>query len=504
MNKLQKNIPNHWKWVTLDDIGIVVSGGTPSTKEPEFWNGDIAWITPADLSNYNDVYISGGKRKISNIGLDYSSATLLPKNSIVFSSRAPIGYVAITKNELATNQGFKNLILPSILVNPKYVYYYLKTVKELTENMASGTTFLELSATKFKQVPFPLAPIEEQNRIVDKIEELLSELEKSKDELNGILKTIEKQRKNIINKSLINETKPIYITLEEVSTKITDGTHHTPKYTNSGIHFISVKDIKKGEIDFTNTRFISEEEHNKLVKRCNPEFGDVLITKSGTIGRLAIVPENKKFSLFVSVALIKVDKEKINERYLLYCLENFINSINIKEDIKGAVQKNFHLEDLRATKIPYCEIIDQLKIAHKIDFELNNLQELETNISESIMQNKYLYDKILNDAFQGKLSQQYKTDLSVELLLIEISKLKEEYIENQIKTKKSKTKNIKMAKKKLSIIEVLKKYKEPISAENLWQESKHEKIDDFYENLKEIEHLITQDISKKPVKISLK
>src|SRR5690606_15054318 len=153
------------------------------TKEPEFWNGNISWITPADLSDHNEVYISEGKRNISQVGLEYSSAYLLPANSVVFSSRAPIGYVAITKNQLATNQGFKNLILPTKIVNPKYVYYYLKTVKELAENMASGTTFLELSATKFKQIPFPLAPIEEQNSIVEKIDELFSELDKSNSDL---------------------------------------------------------------------------------------------------------------------------------------------------------------------------------------------------------------------------------------------------------------------------------------------------------------------------------
>ena len=101
LNDKLSEIPKHWKWVTLDDIGIVVSGGTPSTKEPEFWNGNIPWITPADLSNYDDVYISKGRRNISQVGLDYSSATLLPENSLVFSSRAPIGYVAITKNKIA-------------------------------------------------------------------------------------------------------------------------------------------------------------------------------------------------------------------------------------------------------------------------------------------------------------------------------------------------------------------------------------------------------------------
>ena len=106
-NKLPKN----WVLTTIGEIGIVVSGGTPSTRQPDFWGGNIAWITPADLSNYNDKYIQQGQRNITKIGLENSSAKLLPKGSILFSSRAPIGYTVIAKNEIATNQGFKNLIL---------------------------------------------------------------------------------------------------------------------------------------------------------------------------------------------------------------------------------------------------------------------------------------------------------------------------------------------------------------------------------------------------------
>ncbi len=497
-------IPKHWKWVILDDIGIVVSGGTPSTKEPEFWNGDIPWITPADLSDHDEVYISKGNRNISQVGLEYSSAYLLPVNSVVFSSRAPIGYVAITKNELATNQGFKNLILPSELVNPKYVYYYLKTVKELAENMASGTTFLELSATKFRQIPFPLAPIEEQNSIVEKIEELFSELDKSMADLSNTLNLIELQRKNILNRTFKNIDAKI-VRLKEVTLKITDGTHHTPKYTNEGIHFISVKDIRNSNVDFSNTRFISEEEHESLIKRCNPEQGDILITKSGTIGRLAIVPKAPKFSLFVSVALIKIDKKKIDSKYLFYCLENFVSTLNIKEDIKGAVQKNFHLEDIREVNIPFIEIEEQIRISEYIEQQMFSLSEFEKDILSSLKTKEKLFYKILQEAFEGKLVNQINASTSTDILLKNIQKEKEQYLLNQQEVIKKRPKIRRMEKEKLSIIQVLEKNKKPISAKHLWEQSMYnDNIEKFYSELKKVQDRIIEEKTGKGSLISLR
>ena len=108
--------------------------------------------------------------------------------------------------------------------------------------------------------------------------------------------------------------------------------------------------------DCDKTGIESSAKHENLIKRCHPEKGDVLLTKSGTIGRLAIVPDNIKFSLFVSVALLKPQNEVIYNKYLMYSIENYINNIDIKTEIKGGVLKNFHLEDIRETKIPVCEI----------------------------------------------------------------------------------------------------------------------------------------------------
>ena len=169
-------LPENWTWTRISELGKVVSGGTPSTRRPEYWGGDIAWITPADLSGYKDKFIERGAKSITQVGLENSSARLMPAGSIHFSSRAPIGYVVISKNPISTNQGFKSLV-PTEGVFNEYIYYYLKSAKQLAEKFASGTTFKEISGKAFANLPVPLPPLDEQRRIVTKIEELFSQLD---------------------------------------------------------------------------------------------------------------------------------------------------------------------------------------------------------------------------------------------------------------------------------------------------------------------------------------
>ena len=167
-------VPANWCWVTLGGITQVIGGGTPSSGNPDYYEGgNVPWISPADLSNYNDMFISNGAKNITELGLEKSSARMLPKDTVCLSSRAPIGYVAIAANPLSTNQGFKSF-LPSPLYRPQYLYWYLKANKELLESRASGTTFLELSGSKAASIEFPLAPLAEQQRIVDRVNELLA------------------------------------------------------------------------------------------------------------------------------------------------------------------------------------------------------------------------------------------------------------------------------------------------------------------------------------------
>ena len=178
------DIPDSWRWVRLRDIGEIVGGGTPKTELKENWeNGTIPWVTPADMKLATK-YINSGERYITEIGLKNSSAILMPPNSIVYSSRAPIGYIAITNNSLCTNQGCKSVI-PYNFSSTEIIYYFLIALTPEIKKRASGTTFKEISGSKFGETLIPLPPLEEQKLIVEKIKILfryISELKGAENE----------------------------------------------------------------------------------------------------------------------------------------------------------------------------------------------------------------------------------------------------------------------------------------------------------------------------------
>ena len=184
-------IPNNWCWTRLDCVGEIIGGGTPKTEIIENWiNGDIPWITPADMRSIVGKYISRGERNITQKGLASSSAKLFPKGSIIYSSRAPIGYIAITNNELCTNQGFRSVSLYIANIN-LYIYYTLIQRTTEIKSRASGTTFKEISGSEFGKTLIPLPPLKEQQCIVEKTEELFSIIDKLEKEKVDYDKNIE-------------------------------------------------------------------------------------------------------------------------------------------------------------------------------------------------------------------------------------------------------------------------------------------------------------------------
>lgn len=157
---------NKWKPHKLSEIGSVVGGATPSTTVDAYYNGDIPWLTPKDLSDFHERYIERGERNITKSGLNSCSAQLLPAGSVLFSSRAPIGYVAIAKNPIATNQGFKSIIPNPEKVDSLFLYYLLRYNKDNIEAMGSGTTFKEVSGATMKNIEVYLPEdLDEQRRI---------------------------------------------------------------------------------------------------------------------------------------------------------------------------------------------------------------------------------------------------------------------------------------------------------------------------------------------------
>ncbi len=153
-----------WRVVAIDDIADIIGGGTPSTKNAKNFDGTIPWLTPKDLSGVHDRYIERGERNLSQQGLDDSSARIVPAGSVLLSTRAPIGYTALAKNPIATNQGFRALMMHDHAF-PEYIYYWLRLNTEELERHASGSTFKELSGSSLKKIQIPLPPLPEQRAI---------------------------------------------------------------------------------------------------------------------------------------------------------------------------------------------------------------------------------------------------------------------------------------------------------------------------------------------------
>jgi len=149
-----------WREYRIGDIAEVVGGGTPSTADPSNFDGDIPWLTPKDLSGMHERWVNRGERNLSQKGLASCSARLLPARSVLLTTRAPVGYVALEKNSIATNQGFRSLALKPGF-DPEFVYYWLTAHTEELKRHASGSTFGELSGSPLKQIGIRVPPLPE-------------------------------------------------------------------------------------------------------------------------------------------------------------------------------------------------------------------------------------------------------------------------------------------------------------------------------------------------------
>lgn len=182
------------KKVKLGEIAEIRNGATPDTKNFDFWDGNISWITPNDLSNNNSKYISKGERSITEKGAKRISPKPLPQNTVLLSTRAPIGYLAIASNDLYTNQGFKNIVIKNANeFSANYIYYYLSSVREKLSYLGAGTTFKEISGNVIKQMTLFLPDYSTQQKIAA----ILSSLDDKIETNNKIASVLEKMMKEI-------------------------------------------------------------------------------------------------------------------------------------------------------------------------------------------------------------------------------------------------------------------------------------------------------------------
>jgi len=393
----------NWSWVKLGDVGEVVAGGTPSTKIPEYFDGKIAWITPADLTGYRQKYISQGRKSISEEGLKNSSARIIPKGSILFSSRAPIGYVAIASNELCTNQGFKNLI-PNKKVDSEFVYYYLKSAKQLAEKNASGTTFKEISSTNFKQLPFPLPPLPEQKKIVEKIEVLFSGLDSGVASLKKAKEQIRLYRQSVLASAFSGR----------LTTKNTQHTQNLSELSAlSGYLPDGWKWVKLGEIvkvssgkGLTSANMFNDgmypvyggngvsgyyneflfEEPRLIIGRVGAKCGVIHITKP-------------KSWVTDNALIVDFKSSNVQMKFLYHCLDyHNLNKLSV-----STAQPVISGAKIYPYEIMLPPLTQQSQIVEEIEKRFSEADNLEKAIDESLAKSETLRQSVLKQAFEGKL-----------------------------------------------------------------------------------------------------
>lgn len=290
-----------WKTLPLETVTKVVNGGTPKTKVPEYWGGNILWITPAEMGGLSTPYLFDSRRKITDEGLRHSSASIVPPHSVILSTRAPIGHVVINAEEMCFNQGCRGLV-PCEILNYKYLYYFLFGNSKLLNDLGNGTTFKELPAGNLKQIKIPLPSLEEQKRIVAILDEAFAGIEKAVDNTEKNLANARELFESYLN-SVFRQGNDAWHERslgDKKLLEIIDGDRgkNYPKradFMDIGFCvFLNTKNVRPDGFNFDSLMFISKEKDNAL-RKGKLKRRDVVLTTRGTIGNVAVYDENVEF-----------------------------------------------------------------------------------------------------------------------------------------------------------------------------------------------------------------
>ena len=347
--------------VRLGDVCTVVSGSTPKTSVDEYWNGDVKWITPAEL-DADSYYIHDSVKHITELGRTKTGLSYMPVGTVILSSRAPIGKTAILGCEMCCNQGFKNLICTDRIFN-EYLYHFLRAKTNYLNSLGRGATFKELSKGIVENVLIPLPAIEEQHHIADlfaSVEELIQTKKQQLDLFDELVKSRFIELFGSLND---NEKGLDIVSIEELCTLIKDGTHQTPTYTEdkqNGFKFLSSKDVMTQKICWDDIKYIPAELHEKLYATIQPQRNDILMSKNGVnYGVAAVNDTDEIFDIYVSLALLRPRTDMVNPVYLRCVINNPDTKRQFDSSIKGIGVPNLHLGEIKKTKVLFPPIDKQ-------------------------------------------------------------------------------------------------------------------------------------------------
>lgn len=420
-------VPGNWCWTYLGCVSDVVTGGTPSKKHPEYYGGVFPFFKPADLDFGRHVveaseYLSNEGKMVSRI---------IPEQSTAVCCIGSIGKCGFLEAEGTTNQQI-NSAIPKF--NPLFLYYYCNTnyFNDELWSKASATTISIVNKSKMESCVFPLPPLDEQQRIVDRIESLFAKLDDAKQKAQDALDSFETRKAAILHKAFTGELTAQWrkehgvgmeswrtVTFKDACLKITDGTHHSPVNTPTGEYmYVTAKNIKETGIDLTNITFVSKDVHDEIYSRCDVQYGDVLYIKDGaTTGIATVNTIEEPFSLLSSVAVLRPDKKQIMAEYMVYNLNSSKTKAMMINNMSGNAITRLTLSKIKTAPITVCSLNEQAETVRLLDNLLAKEQQAKEAAEGVLEQIDLIKKAILARAFRGELGTNDPSEESVMELL---------------------------------------------------------------------------------------
>jgi len=287
------------------------------------------------------------------------------------------------------------------LLLKEFLFYFLRTrfFVETATSKSTGANLPRITPSSLVRIAVPLPSLDVQRRVVG-ILQLVDRLRNKRDQANKLTnKVIESIFLKMFGDPATNPKGWPVQKLGSVCSKVTDGTHITPKYVVSGVPFLSVKDVRNGYLDFSDTKFISQQEHQDLTRRNKPEFGDVLYTKVGSVGIAALVNERRDFSIFVSVALLKPIVEIVDPKFLTAMLNTRYVRSQASRRVKGIGVPDLHLVEIKDFDIIVPSLQDQKRFVRAVD----RVEKMRSHQEESTQRINELFHSLMDKAFRGEL-----------------------------------------------------------------------------------------------------
>jgi type I restriction enzyme S subunit len=358
---------------------------------------------PCRMGKRQDPYIGSTQRTISELGLKNSSARMIPPNSVILSSRAPIGHLAINTVPMAFNQGCKGLI-PKGSIRHKFLYYYLLGSVEYLDSLGTGTTFKELSSGKLQEVKVPVPPLPEQRRIVALLDEAFA----------GLATAKANAERNLHNARAIFDCylESVFSERGEGWTDSTIGAENrfidyrgkTPAKTATGIPLITAKNIKMGFLQEEPKEFIAEGDYASWMTRGIPEKGDVLFTTEAPLANVAQLDTDEKVAFAQRVIIMQPNKTRLDGCFLKYLLLSKPVQDRIRLHGTGATVQGIKASLLRLIEISFPKSLEQQEsIVHRLDALAEETQRLTHLYERKLAALEELKKSLLQQAFNGEL-----------------------------------------------------------------------------------------------------